>query len=123
MIALGALVLVMHVVFAILMKAPTPEGRKLMDEIEGLRMYLGVAERDELKAVSGPDQPPSLDAKRYEALLPYAMALQVEQAWTTKFTAAVGVAAAQQSSPTWYYGSSPSTSMNLASIGNSWALH
>lgn len=118
MFMLGALGLVLHIVFARLMKAPTIEGRKLLDEIEGLRMYLSVAERDELKSVPGPGHPPTLDAKRYEALLPFAMALQVEEAWTKKFTAAVGAAAAQQSSPTWYYGSHP-TSMNLASIGNS----
>jgi uncharacterized membrane protein len=118
-IAVGALGLLMHIVFAQLMKAPTREGRKLLDEIEGLRMYLGVAERDELKAVPGPGHPPTLDAKRYETLLPFAMALQVEQAWTRKFTAAVGAAAAQQSSPSWYHGNNLGTSMNLASIGNS----
>jgi uncharacterized membrane protein len=115
---LGVLGLVLHIVFARLMKAPTSEGRKLLDEIEGLRMYLGVAERDELKSMTGPGHPPSLDARRYEALLPFAMALEVEQAWTRKFTAAVGTAAAQQSAPVWYYGSHP-TSMNLAGIGNS----
>jgi uncharacterized membrane protein len=120
LVILGLLGLVMHVVFGWLLKAPTREGRKLLDEIEGLRMYLGVAERDELKSLPGPDQPPTLDAKRYEALLPYAMALEVEQAWTRKFTAAVGIAAAQQSSPSWYYGSGNATSaMGLASIGNS----
>jgi uncharacterized membrane protein YgcG len=119
LIVLGVLAVVMHIVFARLMKAPTPEGRKLLDEIEGLRMYLGVAERDELKSITGPDHAPTLDAKRYEALLPFAMALQVEKAWTGKFTAAVGAAAAQQASPAWYHGSSPGTSMNLASIGNS----
>jgi uncharacterized membrane protein YgcG len=118
MFALGALGLVLHIMFARLMKAPTVEGRKLLDEIEGLRMYLSVAERDELKSMPGPGHPPILDAKRYEALLPFAMALQVEEAWTKKFTAAVGAAAAQQSSPAWYYGNHP-TSMNLASIGNS----
>lgn len=118
LIVLGALGLVAHLVFARLMKAPTIEGRKLLDEIEGLRMYLGVAERDELKSISGPGHPPALDAKRYEALLPFAMALQVEEAWTRKFTAAVGMAAAQQASATWYHGGNLS-SMNLASIGNS----
>lgn len=118
-VVLGAMGLVLHIVFAILMKAPTPEGRKLLDEIEGLRMYLGVAERDELKAVAGPGHPPTLDAKRYEALLPFAMALEVEAAWTRQFTAAVGAAAAQQASPSWYYGSNPATSMNLASMGSS----
>jgi hypothetical protein len=29
-------------------------------------------------------------ARRYETLLPYAVALGVEEAWTEKFTAAVG---------------------------------
>ena len=119
LVVLGVLALIMHLVFARLMKAPTPEGRKLLDEIEGLKMYLGVAERDELKSMPGPGHPPVLDAKRYEALLPFAMALQVEQAWTRQFTAAVGAAAAQHSSPTWYYGGNLSTSNNLASIGNS----
>jgi uncharacterized membrane protein len=118
-LVLGAVAMVMHVVFAWLMKAPTSEGRKLLDEIEGLRMYLGVAERDELKSLDAPGKAPTLDAKRYEALLPYAMALGVEEAWTDKFTAAVGAASAQQTSPTWYYGTGRFTSMGLAGIGNS----
>jgi uncharacterized membrane protein YgcG len=116
---LGVMALVMHLVFARLLMAPTQEGRKLLDEIEGLRMYMGVAERDELKAMAGPGQPPALDAKRYEALLPFAMALEVEEGWTRKFTAAVGAATAQQTSPGWYYGGNLSHPMNLASIGNS----
>ncbi len=118
-IVLGVFGVVLHIVFARLMKAPTSEGRKLLDEIEGLRMYLGVAERDELKSMQGPGHPPVLDARRYEALLPFAMALQVEEAWTGKFTAAVGLAAAQQSSPAWYHGASLSSSRGLASIGSS----
>ncbi len=116
---LGVLALVLHIVFARLLKAPTREGRKLMDQIEGLRMYLGVAERDELKSLPGPGETPVLDAKRYEALLPYAMALEVEEAWTRKFTAAVGAATAQQSSPGWYHGRSTAGSMGLASMGSS----
>jgi uncharacterized membrane protein YgcG len=119
LVVLAVLALVMHILFAYLLKAPTPEGRKLMDVIEGLRMYLSVAERDELKSMPGPDQPPTLDAKRYEMLLPYAMALEVEQAWTKKFTAAVGLAVAQESTPTWYHGTGTASGMGLASIGNS----
>jgi hypothetical protein len=121
MIVLAVLGLVMHLVFAWLLKAPTREGRKRLDEIEGLRMYLRVAERDELESLRGPGQPPTLDAKRYEALLPFAMALEVEEAWTRKFTAAVGAAVAQQSSPGWYHshGSNVSSSMGLANLGNS----
>jgi len=55
----------------------------------------------------GPDAPPVLDAKRYERLLPYAVALDVEDAWTKKFTLAVGAAAAAATTAaiTWYQGS------------------
>jgi uncharacterized membrane protein YgcG len=93
--------------FAWLVQAPTPEGRKLLDEIEGLRRYLSVAERDELKRMEGPGAPPPLDAERYERLLPYAVALGVEEAWTRKFTLAVGAAAAAAATAaiSWYHGS------------------
>jgi hypothetical protein len=92
-IACAILMIAVLVVFAILVKAPTPEGRKLLDEIEGLKLYLGVAERDELARLPGPDAPPPLDAGRYQRLLPYAVALEVEEAWTKQFTLAVGAAA------------------------------
>src|SRR5690606_38936348 len=94
------------VVFAILVQAPTPDGRRLLDEAEGLKLYLGVAERDELAAMRGPGGPPTLDAERYERLLPYAVALDVEEAWTDKFTAAVGAAAAAEATAriAWYHG-------------------
>ena len=119
LLVLAVLALAAHIAFAWLLKAPTLEGRKLLDEIEGLRLYLSVADRDELKSLQGPGHPPAIDAGVYEALLPYAMALQVEQAWTEKFTAAVGAATAQQSSPTWYHGSGTTGRMGLAGIGNS----
>ncbi len=96
------------IAFAVLVKAPTPAGRELLDEIEGLKRYLSVAERDELKNLPGPQAPPSLDAQRYEQLLPYAVALEVEDAWTKKFTAAAGAAAvaAVTAGISWYRGSS-----------------
>ena len=119
LVVLSVLTLITHGVFAYLMKAPSPEGRKLLDEIEGLRLYLGVAERDELKAMPAPGDAPALDASRYEALLPYAMALDVEDAWTRKFVQAVGAATAQASTPRWYYGSGTPGRMGLASLGNS----
>ena len=56
--------------------------------------------------MQGPNAPPALDAERYEMLLPYAVALDVEEAWTTKFTAAVGAAAAAEATARmgWYHG-------------------
>ena len=112
---MAAIAVGLTVLFAFLMKQPTAAGRRLLDEIEGLRLYLGVAERDELQRVAGPGaSEPALDAGRYEALLPYAMALGVEQAWTGKFSraaSAAGVAEAAQGAARWYRG-------DLARIGN-----
>jgi uncharacterized membrane protein len=76
-----------------------------------------VAEKQELASMRGPDEP-VLDAKRYEALLPYAVALEVEDAWTAKFTAAAGAAAAAQAANNmgWYVGRGPIS--NLGSFSN-----
>ena len=100
--------LLVVIAFGTVVKAPTPEGRRLLDAIEGFRRYLGVAERDELAAMQGPDAPPALDAGRYERLLPYAVALDVEDAWTKKFTLAVGAATAAATTTAigWYQGGS-----------------
>jgi uncharacterized membrane protein YgcG len=119
-IGIGALMVITLVAFGFLVRAPTLAGRKLLDEIEGLKLYLSVAERDELARMQEPREaaaasllrrqesgaPPALDAERYEKLLPYAVALEVEEAWTDKFTAAVGAAAAAQATShmTWYRG-------------------
>ena len=96
----------MLIAFAVLVRAPTPEGRKLLDEIEGLKLYLGVAERDDLARLAGPGAPPQLDAGRFQRLLPFAVALEVEDAWTRQFTVAVGASAAAAATATmaWYSG-------------------
>ena len=113
-IAVLAVMVAVLITFSVLVKAPTLEGRKLLDEIEGLKRYLSVAERDELKQLPGPDAPPALDAERYEMLLPYAVALEVEDAWTKKFTVAAGAAAvaAATAGIAWYRGS------NIGDLGS-----
>ena len=105
-IVVSILMLAIVILFGILVRAPTPLGRELLDQIEGLTLYLTVAERDELERMPGPDGPPALDAGRYEMLLPFAVALEVEDAWTAKFTAAVGTAAAAAAASgiAWYHG-------------------
>jgi uncharacterized membrane protein YgcG len=120
-IVIGVLMLGVAIAFGILVQAPTPAGRKLLDEIEGLKLYLGVAERDELAGMKGPGGPPSLDAQRYEALLPYAVALDVEEAWTTKFTLAVGAAAAAAATAAiaWYHGGNLNDMGSLATAVSS----
>ncbi|GAB1408220.1 hypothetical protein MASR1M8_21390 [Thermomonas brevis] len=116
LIGVAALMVAVLVAFAMLVRAPTPEGRALLDEIEGLKRYLSVAERDELARMAAPDEP-QLDAERYQALLPYAVALEVEDAWTEKFTLAVGAAAAAAAagSMAWYHGSGGDSLSSLTS--------
>jgi uncharacterized membrane protein YgcG len=63
------------------MKAHTLEGRRITDEIEGFRQYLGVAEEDRLNAMNPPEKTPEL----FEKFLPYAVALDVENAWAARF--------------------------------------
>ena len=121
-VAVLVLMLISLFVFGYLIKAPTREGRALLDEIEGLKLYLSVAERDELKSMKGPNEP-MLDAARYETLLPFAVALEVEDAWTKKFTAAAGAAAAAQAanSMPWYHGRGPISNLGdfSRSVGSS----
>jgi uncharacterized membrane protein YgcG len=120
----AAVMLLVVVAFGVVVKAPTPDGRKLLDAIEGFKRYLGVAERDELAGMQGPDAPPMLDANRYERLLPYAVALEVEDAWTKKFTLAVGAAAAAATTAAigWYQGGQASDLGSLTrAVGSSLA--
>jgi hypothetical protein len=78
--------------FGFLLKRPTPHGRAEMDRIAGLKLYLGMAEKTGLAGLSGPEP----DDERYQQLLPWAMALDVEAAWTRRFSLAVGEADASR---------------------------
>lgn len=85
MLALASLTLA----FAILLAAPTAHGRQILDEIEGLEMYLSVAEADRMNMRGAPHMSPS----HFEALLPYAVALGVEKPWSEAFEAWLKTAA------------------------------
>jgi uncharacterized membrane protein len=75
-----------------------------MDEIEGLRMYLGTAEQHRLDVLTPPKETPEL----FEQLLPYAIALDVENEWNKRFesvfAAAAQVPGLRGYSPVWYSG-------------------
>ncbi len=96
------LLIVLVSLFTYLIKAPTIEGRAVMDEIEGFKMYLSVAEQKQLDAM----HEPYLTPERFEALLPYAIALGVENQWGKKFENALAksMQETQSYSPTWYVG-------------------
>jgi uncharacterized membrane protein YgcG len=93
-----------NALFYHLLKAPTLYGRKIMDQIEGFRMYLSVAEKERLEALNPPEKTPQL----FEKYLPYALALGVENQWNQQFAEVLARAGAggQAYSPTWYSGSS-----------------
>ncbi len=69
------------------LKAPTPHGRGLLDEIEGLRLYLGIGERQDMESRHGGEPPKTLE--RFEELLPYAVALDAAETWAERFEAEI----------------------------------
>ena len=116
-VALAVTLLGVVTIAAALLPAPTPLGRRLLDKIAGLRLYLGVAERETLARM----QTPQMTLKEYERFLPYALALDVEKTWSDRFAAALGPAAvaAAATSMAWYHGGSSSFNSFAGSIGDS----
>jgi uncharacterized membrane protein YgcG len=117
MLLLVVVTAIMDYVFYRLLKAYTPEGRRIMDELEGLRLYLGVTEKDRLNMLNPVDRTP----QTFERLLPYALALDVEQQWSAKFAGVLDQtdASGQLSyQPVWFVGSALHTN-GFASLGSS----
>ena len=95
------LIMLINIVFHHLLKAPTRLGRKIMDQIEGFKMYLSVAEKDRLNQIKEPEKTPEL----FEKFLPYAIALDVENEWGKKFESVLDKAIMEERySPAWYSG-------------------
>lgn len=103
-IVIMAVMVFINALFYRLMKAPTIAGRKILDKIEGFKMYLSTAEKDRLNLLNPPDRTPEL----FEKYLPYAFALDVEQEWSQQFSEVLSRAYASdtESSPQWYSGPS-----------------
>jgi uncharacterized membrane protein YgcG len=96
--------LILNGVFFHLLKAPTLAGAKVMDAIDGFKMYMGTAEQARLDALN----PPEMTPEHFEALLPYAIALDVENQWSEKFAShveSIGDPSEEGGySPDWYNG-------------------
>ena len=106
MVIITALILavLMAIVFYRLLKAPTREGRRVMDKIEGFKMYLGTAEKDRLERMKGPELTPEV----FEMFLPYAFALGVGNTWCERFENRLRAMQRDPNDyhPSWYHGSS-----------------
>ncbi|MCX6083898.1 MAG: DUF2207 domain-containing protein [Caldiserica bacterium] len=81
LLALVFVTVASDVVFFRLLRAYTPQGRRLLDQIDGFRMYLSVAEKDRLNMLTPVDHTP----ETFERYLPYALALDVDQQWSENF--------------------------------------
>ena len=99
-IGLTVIGLFMAGLFYNLLKAPTSQGRQILDLIDGFKLYLSVAEKDRLNLENPPERTPAL----FEAFLPYALALGVEQKWSEQFASVLAAAGQEQYSPSWYVG-------------------
>ncbi len=101
-IIFGVLSVILHPLFLFLMRAPTPAGRLIMDEIEGFKMYLDTAEQDRLDRMQSPQLTPEV----FETFLPYAFALGVENSWCDRFSREFPEDLAQRGGyhPAWYVG-------------------
>lgn len=68
--------------FTWLLHTYTKAGRKLLDEVEGFKLFLSVTEKDRLNFHNPPNKTPEL----FEKMLPYAVALGVEHKWSEQFS-------------------------------------
>ncbi|NNE37851.1 MAG: DUF2207 domain-containing protein, partial [Gammaproteobacteria bacterium] len=92
-------------IFYELLKAPTLAGRRLMDRIAGFQRYLDVAERQQLERKHPQGRTPEL----FEAYLPHALALEIEQKWAEKFSDVLVKVTTDNKAgyhPAWYNGAS-----------------
>jgi hypothetical protein len=109
------------VFFAIIMKRPTIRGRQLLDEMLGFKDFLEIAEKDELNLRNPPQKTPEL----FETMLPFALALGVEQQWSEKFArvlAAIQGPKGDGYSPSWYNGRWSTSNLSKATNGLSSGL-
>jgi uncharacterized membrane-anchored protein len=97
---------ILATVFYRLLKAPTLAGAKIRDQIDGFRMFLVTAEQKRLEIL----HPPQVTPEVFEKFLPYAIALDAENAWSHIFEAEAAKAATGPAdthyTPGWYSGPS-----------------
>lgn len=94
--------IIINVLFSYLIKAPTKQGREVLDKIEGFKWFLSVTEKDRMNFHNPPEKTPEL----FEKYLPYALALGVENKWAEQFSGVFSRLADQGRPylPVWYIG-------------------
>ncbi len=87
------------IVFGFLMDLPSREQVRLKQEIKGLALYIGTAETARFNMLN----PPEENLQLYHRLLPYAVALGLEDAWGKRFADKLAQALASETSAEEFY--------------------
>jgi hypothetical protein len=91
--------IIASMIFIFVMKRPTVEGRKILDEIEGFRLFLTASKEELLGMSDTPADTPQL----FEKHLAYALALDVAGPWSGRFATPLKNVTGSYS-PQWYHG-------------------
>ncbi len=99
---------VIILLYSFLMPQRTEKGAEVRERIEGFKWFLSVTEKERLKFHNAPERKP----EQFQALLPYAMVLEVEKQWAQQFVSL------EMQPPSWYTASPGSTfnALFLASV-------
>lgn len=97
--------IVILVIAYYVMPKKTDHGIEMKEKIEGLTLYLKIAEKNRIEFHNAPEKKPEV----FEKLLPFAMILGVAEIWAKEF---VGI---YQTPPSWYQGPMNLSDANFAS--------
>ena len=103
-IVLFAMSIFLVILFSILLRKPTKNGQIILDQVEGFKWFLSVAEKDRMNFHNPPQKTPEL----FERYLPYALALGVGHQWAEQFSGMFAKLDQNEHTyyPSWYYGRS-----------------
>jgi uncharacterized membrane protein YgcG len=101
LLILWLIALTIHIIFARIMSAYTPQGRQVADHLEGFKLYLETTEQKPFEYFT----PPEKTLELFEKYLPYAIALGVENSWAGKFENLIQKAITAGYQPAYYHGS------------------
>lgn len=114
----GGLGVVLAIFFIVFSSSRTAKGVAAKEQVQGLQLYLQVAEKDRINKLQSPDaryaantREPKRTVQLFEKLLPYAMILGVEKQWAKQFEHLY------RTPPDWYQGNW--TSFNVAYLASS----
>ena len=95
-------ILIGHMLYSYLIVRPGKKKLQMQADIEGLKMYISLAEEKQMQFFN----PPKVTPEIFEKLLPYAIALKTEKVWGDKFekTLLQSMQSVDSYAPVWYSG-------------------